>query len=75
MSHTVINTAIKPEVMNLHQRCTAIRAQGYNQIFGVKPIAVYAFHQLRGNDDGLFLIDVFAYPLQVGGVTNPLSRW
>jgi hypothetical protein len=72
---------IKPDVMNLHQRCTAIRAQGYNQIFGVKPTAVYGFHQLRGNDDGLFLIDVFAYPLQVGGmdksvlavVTNGMS--
>lgn len=73
---------INQEVVEAHQRCTAARAQGYNRIFSAKPIVVYAFHQLKGNqDDGPFLIDVFGYPMQVEGmckrvlavVTNGMS--
>jgi hypothetical protein len=66
----VIN--IKPEIIAQHQRCTMIRAAGYNNLFGANPAAVYPFHQLRGKDDGEFMIDVFVYPLEVEGSKKPV---
>lgn len=82
MSHP--NAKIDPvamQAMATHQQCTAIRAAAYGKLFGTRPFAVYAFHQLRGKDDGPFLIDVFCYPLRVEGrdkaviavVTNGMS--
>jgi hypothetical protein len=73
--------AVAMQAMATHQQCTAIRAAAYGKLFGTKPFAVYAFHQLRGKDDGPFLIDVFCYPLAVEGrekavlavVTNGMS--
>jgi hypothetical protein len=70
-----------PEAMAIHQQCTAVRAAAYNELFGSKPVAVYPFHQLRGKEDGPFLIDVFGYPLEIEGldktvlavVTNGMS--
>jgi hypothetical protein len=60
-----------PEAMAIHQQCTAVRAGAYNKLFGSKPVAVYPFHQLRGKEDGPFLIDVFGYPLEVEGMDKP----
>lgn len=78
------NAKIDPVAMQAvatHVQCTAIRAAAYGKLFGTKPFAVYAFHQLRGKGEGPFLIDVFCYPLAVQGrdkavlalVTNGMS--
>lgn len=60
------------QAMATHQQCTAIRAAAYGKLFAPRPFAVYSFHQLRGKDDGPFLIDIFCYPLAVQGLDKPV---
>jgi len=67
------NATIDPVAMQavaVHQECTALRAAAYKELFDNHPASFYAFHQLRGKDDGPFLIDVFIYPLVVQGVNQ-----
>jgi hypothetical protein len=60
-----------PEEAN-HRKWTAIRAPAYAELFDSKPLIVFPFHQLQGEDDGPFFIDVLAYALDVEGVDGPV---
>jgi hypothetical protein len=64
-----------------HRALTAIRAPAFAELFGGKPIAAFSSHQLKGEDDGPFFVDVLVYALDVEGesgsviaaVTNGMS--
>ena len=62
---------ISPEEA-VHRRLTAIRAPAFGELFDSKPIAMFPSHQLGGEDDGPFFIDVLVYPLEVKAVEGPV---
>lgn len=64
----------------LHQAFTALRAKAYEELFGVKPSAVFPSHVLYQNRDDRFTIDVIVYSLATStreievAVTNGMSN-
>jgi len=55
-----------------HRQLTIVRAQAYAELFGRKPDAFFASHQLKGAADGTDFIDVFVYPMEMEGVDGPI---
>lgn len=54
-----------------HMQLTLVRAKAYEELFGCKPVAFFASHQLKGAADPAF-IDVFVYPIEIAGVEGPI---
>jgi hypothetical protein len=54
-----------------HMQLTLVRAKAYEELFGCKPDAFFASHQLKGAADPGF-IDVFVYPIEMAGVEGPI---
>ena len=54
-----------------HMQWTAVRAQAYAALFGGKPVAFFAAHQLR-QEGGAPFIDVFVYAMDVAGGGGPI---
>jgi hypothetical protein len=52
----------------IHRRLTAIRAPAFSELFESKVVAMFPSHQLSGEQDGPFFIDVLVYPLEVEDV-------
>ena len=48
-----------------HRQLTIVRAQAYAELFGGKPDAFFAAHQLKGAAGGPDFIDVFVYPIEM----------
>jgi hypothetical protein len=55
-----------------HRQLTIVRAQAYAELFGRKPDAFFASHQLKGAANGADFIDVFVYPMEMEGVDGPV---
>jgi hypothetical protein len=58
------------EAEALHQRLTEVRGPAYAELFDGEPDLVFPAHTLRNGEDDPFLIDVFAYSLNVAGVDD-----
>ncbi len=62
-----------------HRGLTAIRARAFLELFETRPVAVFPYHQLSGDPNEPFPIDVFVFPMQdedrpiVAAVTNGMS--
>ena len=54
-----------------HMQLTLVRAKAYGELFGCKPGAFFASHQLKGASDPGF-IDVFVYPIEMAGVDGSI---
>lgn len=55
-----------------HRQLTVVRAAAYQDLFEQKPIAAFPYHAFSDNPEEPFLIDVFVYPLDVEGETEPV---
>ena len=56
------------EAESLHERLTAVRGPAYAELFDGEPDLVFPAHALRNGADDPFLIDVFAYSMNVEGI-------
>jgi hypothetical protein len=55
-----------------HMAFTAIRAKAYADLFGGKPVKAFPAHELRGESDGPYVIDVLVYSMEMAGDDRPI---